>query len=250
MSRLLVVLGCHRSGTSLVAKSLECFGADLGKAAEWSGPDNPTGFWEHQGVLAINEHILWVCNSRWDAPPTDAILTEACQRSPDLVYLRGAAEHLLRRDLEQHPLFAIKDPRLCVLMPFWKPVLAGLQCEVSVVRVIRHPDAVASSLQRRDGMARDAALRLWLRYTEDAVLRYHEFPGPEVVVDYDAMVADPVLQLLRIGSRLDLTLDLTKGQHFATQFVDENLYHESVESALPPEVSIVWQQARREASQP
>ena len=57
-SRIILILGPHRSGTSLVAKSMTCLGAALGERAEWYGPDNPSGFWEHQDVLAINEAIL------------------------------------------------------------------------------------------------------------------------------------------------------------------------------------------------
>lgn len=244
MNRLIIVAGCHRSGTSLVAKSLTCLGAELGPAAEWSGPDNPTGFWEHQGVLAVNEKVLSICTSRWDDPPGQEGLAEICRTNPQLIYLRGGAEHMLRRELSQYPIFAIKDPRLCVLLPFWRPILAGLGCEVSVVRVVRHPNAVADSLQRRDRMVRDKALRLWLRYAEGS----HD-PWLSVTVDYDAMVADPVLQLCRIGSRLGLTLDLGKGTAFATQFVDERLWHESTETALPTEVNIVWQQMQRQATE-
>lgn len=249
MSRLLLVLGFHRSGTSLIARSLKCFGAELGKAAEWTGPDNPTGFWEHKGVLAVNEQALRMLGARWDQPLNGTDLSEECRQMPELIYLRGAAEHLLRREIGQHPIFAIKDPRLCILMPFWRPIFAGLGCEASAIRVVRHPDAAAASLQRRDGMERPKALDLWLRYTQGA----QDAIDPDwksLVVDYDVMMAQPASELDRISRRLDLPFDRQEGHRFVTGFLNESLWHEPGECVLPPEVSIAWQKVRREATEP
>lgn len=248
MSRLLVVLAMHRSGSSLVARSLKALGAELGQAAEWSGPDNPTGFWEHQGVLTVNEAVLILCGATWDNPPTTIDLNRQLRR-PELVYLLGAAEHMLRRELNQYPIFAIKDPRLCVLMPFWRPVFAGLGCDLSVVQVVRHPNAVAASLQRRNGMDRENALRLWSRYTEDAIFYAATVPKA-VTAAYGVMVIQPISEIARIGEKLGLTVDKDEAMQFATAFVDENLWHEADEEPLPMEVDIVWQQVRREATEP
>lgn len=248
MSRVLFVLGMHRSGTSLVARSLKCLGAELGEAAVWSGPDNPTGFWEHQGVLAVNEQVLRLCGASWDAPPGDRHLEESCQRLPELVYLRGGAEHMLRRELDRHPVFAVKDPRLCVLMPFWKPVLAGLGCEVSVIRVVRHPGSVAASLHRRDKMGRDRALRLWLRYTVAA--REETAGWRSVVTDYDLMMMQPATEFVRLARRLDLPFDRREGQAFVKNFRRADLWNLAEETDLPTEVDIAWQQVRREATEP
>lgn len=149
---------------------------------------------------------------------------------------------MLRRELEQYPVFAIKDPRLCVLMPFWKPVLAGLGCQVSFIRVVRHPDAVAASLQRRDKMDRDKALRLWLRYTEAA--------EPSVVVDYDHLMSLPFHEIERLGTRLGLKVNVEEAGKFAADFIDDTLWHEPEEGTLPVEINVVWQQVRREATEP
>ena len=54
MSRIILVLAMHRSGSSLVTKSLECLGVELGDRAEWYGEDNVSGFWEDLDILAIN----------------------------------------------------------------------------------------------------------------------------------------------------------------------------------------------------
>src|SRR6185436_19303562 len=45
----MVVLGMHRSGTSVVAEILHAMGAYAGRSDELMPPDlfNPTGYWEH-----------------------------------------------------------------------------------------------------------------------------------------------------------------------------------------------------------
>jgi hypothetical protein len=47
MPLLTLVLGVHRSGTSLLTLGLRALGADLGSAAEERDADNPDGYAEH-----------------------------------------------------------------------------------------------------------------------------------------------------------------------------------------------------------
>ena len=65
----LIVLGMHRSGTSLLTKVLEMSGAWLGEKEDVSakGPDNPTGFWEHGAVRSINQCLLEASGADWDS---------------------------------------------------------------------------------------------------------------------------------------------------------------------------------------
>ena len=64
------------------------------------------------------------------------------------------------------------------------------------VHVTRDPLAVADSLARRDNLSTHEALALWERYTRDAFAASAGWP--RVLVDYDALVADP----LRVARRL------------------------------------------------
>lgn len=135
MSRLVLVLGAHRSGTSLVARSLECLGVGLGPKAIWNGPDNPRGFFENRDVLAINVRLLSLMDSAWDDTRPIKRLGMAAVLDPDIVELGRIAEMVLRAELARYPVFGIKEPRLCRLLPFWKPVFEKPGCQVSVVHV-------------------------------------------------------------------------------------------------------------------
>ena len=68
VSRALLVLGMHRSGTSVAAGALRLAGVDLGTDLMAPAPDNPKGFWEHSGVVAIHEQLLAALGRAWNDP--------------------------------------------------------------------------------------------------------------------------------------------------------------------------------------
>ena len=104
MSRLIIVLGMHRSGSSLVTKGLECLGVSLGDRADWSAPDNPTGFHEDLDILAIDEAVLKRCGSAWDQPLD-------LGRAVFLSDLEVVAKRTLGDKLERFPLFGSRKIR-------------------------------------------------------------------------------------------------------------------------------------------
>jgi hypothetical protein len=234
MSRLIMVLGMHRSGTSVVARSLECLGAELGARASWSGHDNPD-FAEDMDVLATNEMTLHLAGYDWRS------------RSIDIPRYNMALEHeallLLRYRLSRYPVWALKEPRLCRLLPFWTPLFREAKCAVSVVEVVRHPLAVAHSLKARNDIPIADGLALWLDHVH-CYLRDRNPAWPWVTVEYDRMIDDETLQLPRIARALGLTV-----HEPIPRYVRDDLRHHTVAGApLPPEVDVAWQAALERAS--
>ena len=79
-SRAILVLGMHRSGTSAVTGALRLCGVELGTELMQPGSDNPKGFWEHAGVVAIHERLLAALERSWNDPrplPADWLQSEA-----------------------------------------------------------------------------------------------------------------------------------------------------------------------------
>ena len=103
----------HRSGTSLLMRYLESFGATFPPNLLPSAPDNPDGFQESEDFVAINEAILHHFNSPWDGTwpleknsqsrPTDHLILE-CKRS---------IENWISTVKSTNNFLALKDPRLC-----------------------------------------------------------------------------------------------------------------------------------------
>ena len=51
--KLIVILGAHRSGTSLCAAAVECLGGDLGMETLYANEENVKGFFEHPALVAL-----------------------------------------------------------------------------------------------------------------------------------------------------------------------------------------------------
>jgi hypothetical protein len=79
-----------------------------------------------------------------------------------------------------------KDPRLCVLYPYWRPKIPD---PVAVVLLWRSPLAVANSLAERDGMDVPVGLALWERYNRSALA--HLDGTDAYVADYQDLLDDP-----------------------------------------------------------
>jgi hypothetical protein len=217
MSRLIIVLGMHRSGSSLVTKSLECLGVSLGDRADWTAPDNPTGFHEDLDILAIDEAVLKRCGSAWDQPLD-------LGRAVFLSDLEVVAKRTLGDKLERFPLFGVKDPRLCRLLPFWLPVINRIGCDVGVVQVFRTPFAIADSLVKRNGRDRS----YWLKMEQEhhrcaglAIPKKDGFPlWPIASVSYESMCGlHPDIEVRHIAKELGLTVDQEKLAQFCSEFV-------------------------------
>ena len=64
--KLILVLGMHRSGTSVTIRGVHALGADLGdNLMKPVADDNEKGFWEDLDFNRINERVLAKANSSW-----------------------------------------------------------------------------------------------------------------------------------------------------------------------------------------
>ncbi|HMG34083.1 MAG TPA: sulfotransferase [Blastocatellia bacterium] len=163
---IICVSGMHRSGTSLVARAINVLGASLGPPEHLMPPHeetNRSGFWESQKIVDINDELLVRLGGRWDSPPD---LPDDWFVSPDLDDLRERARTVIREDFSSDDLWAWKDPRSCLTLPFWQNLLPPLRYVICV----RNPLDVALSLEKRDGLSITDGADLWVSYNK-AVLR-------------------------------------------------------------------------------
>ncbi len=80
----------------------------------------------------------------------------------------------------------MKDPRICLTLPFWR---SALPSTLGAVFVLRDPMDVARSLEARDGIPVILGLAMWDRYIRSATAGLAGIPT--LVVEYDAMLEDP-----------------------------------------------------------
>jgi hypothetical protein len=158
------VIGMHRSGTSFAARSLSLLGVSLGdeQAMMPPGPDNLAGYWEIQRIKEFDDELLSHLGGAWDFPP---VLAPGWEHDSSLEPFRQRAAQVVSEsfggDLSGSVHCAIKDPRLSLLLPFWRTVLpVG-----ATIVMVRNPREVASSLGvRRYSVSPVQSAVLWLRY--------------------------------------------------------------------------------------
>jgi hypothetical protein len=217
----------HRSGTSAVTGAIGSLGFNLVSAEDRLSPheSNPE-HWESLSILLHNDAILAHFGGTWDAPPPLPEGWETDGELPD----RAVASDLLAAAYPHSGPRVWKDPRICLLLPYWRDVL---RAPMAAVLVTRDPLAVARSLRRRNGSPLPYGVALWERYNRSAIAN---LAGTDVyVLDYDAMVEDPVASLSGFTAWLG-SLDTFGGMapwdhERALSVITENLRHESARTA-------------------
>lgn len=219
--KVVAVLGAHRSGTSLIASSLETMGFSLGDNLMPPGEDNPKGFFEDLDVVGINDALLCELGSSWDIP---ALLYDQESLSYPREYVDSAVK-LLKQKTSTHKNFALKDPRICLLIPFWDAVFRELDIDVRYVFVYRNPLEVASSLFERDSIPIKTGAQLWLMYCL-AALRSIE--NNCFFVAYESVLEQPKEQLDQLAGYLsDIVPPKRLSAKERTGVVENGLRHSS-----------------------
>ncbi|NQV07038.1 hypothetical protein HQ535_10835 [bacterium] len=191
---LILVTGMHRTGSSAITRVINILGADIGPVGDLMAakPDNPTGFWENQPIVQLNDDLISQLGGRWDDPPV-----VSSDDWPERVRFRSArsrAERILQAfDAD---VAVVKDPRLSLVLPFWRSLAVVRRTVVCT----RSPIAVSNSLFRRDGMEPDRGAELFSKYQVAAWL---DGVDP-LVVAYEDLLRDPVGETKRIAQGLSL----------------------------------------------
>ena len=178
-----LLMGMHRSGTSALAGALHRGGLYAGTEddLEWMGPENPEGYVERKDVVALNERLLASLDWRWDTVPLSPLSSP-----PEREELVIEARQLVRKKLTGHGAWLIKDPRLSVLLPWWRQIL--LDRFVAVI-TIRDAPEVSWSLALRDGFSIDLGSALWTAYHRHLAAGLDGLPV--ITVDYSALAERP-----------------------------------------------------------
>jgi hypothetical protein len=177
-----LVVGMHRSGTSAAAGAIGALGMSLPRDEDRIPPSasNPD-HWESNTLMHQNDEVLSLLGGSWDAPPE---LRTGWERSPELGQLSDPLERFDAAFAEPGP-FVWKDPRVSLLLPYWRPLLPQ---PVAAVLIWRTAHAVARSLEKRDEKSLVHGVALWERYNLAAL---DGLRGMDVfVLDYEDRMAD------------------------------------------------------------
>jgi hypothetical protein len=222
---IICVLGMHRSGTSLVTRILNLLGVYLGPEEHLmaAAGDNPKGFWEHRGLVTINEDILAMFGGGVDDPP---LFPQNWQDVPQLAGLGERARAVISKDFAAADLWGWKDPRTCLTVAFWQRLLPPIH----YVHCLRSPADAVQSLQkqaRRYGLVYsvEKCIWLWLAYVQSALT--HTQGQPHLLIFYEDVMDDWAKELRRLADFLGRPdrAEQVGMQDAVRQFIDHGLRH-------------------------
>src|SRR5580658_7298555 len=130
--RIVVVLGMHRSGTSLLTSLLAELGVDLGDNLIAGDANNEAGYWEHAEINRTQDSLLGQLRHSWAGPawmnpfPLDWQHLAAGER----VRFKQELSAMVREGISTAKgVWGFKDPRTTRLLPLWKEIFSELGLE-------------------------------------------------------------------------------------------------------------------------
>jgi hypothetical protein len=221
---IVVVLGMHRTGSSVITRGLQALGLDLGDhLMPPAVGDNARGFFEDLDIYSFNERVLQKAQSAWDkvSPLRPEDLT-----GPAYASERQEARALLAAKIGNRT-FAFKDPRTALLLPLWQCVFSDLGLDDRYVVTVRNPMESALSLKKRDGFPIAKGILLWITHVAEALR--HTSGKVRVLVSYDAVLAAPAVEMQRIATALQLPDPASAGlDAYAGDFISIGLRRNQV----------------------
>ena len=233
-----IIIGMHRSGTSMIARMLEMLGLFVGKKKQ---QDHEAFFF-----VNINDWLFNQSGGRWDYPvPIHYILKDKeirilvadyikyLMKTPHIVSFLGWMKYL-----HYHTPFNLdfpwgwKDPRNTYTLPLWLDIFP----DAKVVHIYRHGVDVANSLKvRREALltrakelyksrkllywfrqktgyftdtircaSLEGAFSLWEEYIEEARTNIRESKKPSMELKYEDFLAEPYTTIKSLVSFCDL----------------------------------------------
>jgi len=194
----IIILGMHRGGTSLLAHLVQLWGAYADEESLIPGDAfNPQGYWEPAPLVALNDELLAEFKSQWSVPPGEDSGQALAAMARRGNFRTRALDLLATARAGQRPWFW-KDPRLSILLPFWKELWG----DVLYLVPVREPGDIADSLLNRDGMSPTASLLLWQKYMS-AILADEVVRSAGGFFSYERTLANPKAECERLSRLLD-----------------------------------------------
>jgi hypothetical protein len=229
MRRGVMVLGMHRSGTSMMSGLLvtSC-GYHVGDHLIHSAADNEKGFFERVDIVLQNDEFMRKQHANWAANAINFHWEQALKDKEDGTadfqqYGKPGLEFL---NNPGNTPWLQKDPRMCITLKTWLKLMNN---EPAIVFTYRHPLEVARSLKRRESsFSLEQGLRLWIVYNMRAI---QNSKGLCIVyTSNDAILADPMHEVQRISDELTTRCNVHEPpyrlkQEDVDKFIDPSLQH-------------------------
>lgn len=241
----LVVLGMHRSGTSALTGVLSLLGCAMPQSLIPPNENNPKGYFESLKIYSLNDELLATKGSSWDDWRP---LPARWYTTNDVAVLKAKAAATLTAEFGSNGLLALKDPRICRLLPFWRKVWKAAGLRVRFVCVHRNPYEVAASLAHREGWPEAVGQLLWLRHVLEAEVSSRG--KTRTFVSYDMLMrdwrgtAESIARALKVQWPKSIEIAATEVERFLSadlRHFNSTRIERNIHDQLRGWVQIVWE---------
>jgi hypothetical protein len=208
---VVLVVGMHRSGTSMFARFLDASGIAMGERLHVDRRTNPYGHYEDEDFLALQRAEI---ARHFDGD--DFLATRAFEPGDGF---RAAATSLYRdRAAEARGPWGWKDPRTTVFLDFWREVVGDFHA----VGLVRRPQGVLDSLSNRlrayfRPALKERILASYAHYNRTLADFARRFPDRVTLLELEPLIEAPAAPLARLSERLgvELAAELFREQYDA-----------------------------------
>lgn len=222
-----IILGMHRSGTSALGGLINKMGLKTGGPLIQAAEDNEKGFFERIDVVLQDDYLMQKQGVHYshNTYKYDPLVGVKHVLNDDGKFFKEGHRGLAFLNNQENYPWMLKDPRLCITLRTWLPLLNFIP---AVLFTYRHPMDVALSMNKREfeRFAVNKGLRLWYVYNKRAILQSHDLC--RVVTSHRKVMQQPHQELARIfdelhGCGVDVPHQLTDEE--VSSFIDIKLQH-------------------------
>jgi len=223
-----IVLGMHRSGTSLLGSLVQSLGVDLGDKLFAGDEHNPAGYFEDEECVAIHERMLDALGQMpWHGERGMQPMPPGWWRAPEMHDLVAQLDHWIERRVSTGRHWGLKDPRTTRFLPMWRELMERRGVRARFVLAVREPGEVAGSIATRDAAPAERIQRTWLRYNMEALL--HAGDALAGVFVYADWFDDGAAALRRLAEVLGVEIDDARVERVLSERLRADLHRQRAE---------------------
>lgn len=188
ISQPFIIIGMHRSGTTLLAETLNRSGICMGIFRDHNG--------EAMHFLSLNQQMLWAEGASWLDPKEPSQINRKTLPE-NIIYaehIKSTSSNPLRLRLIHNKPWGWKDPRNTFTLKHWLNEFPAAK----VINVVRDGRAVAMSLQARNRVVGEVHneklddlkfnFELWEKYVEIGLSHQNNLGQQCITIKYESLI--------------------------------------------------------------
>ena len=214
-----IILGMHRSGTSVVAGILHFNKVIMGTYETfWPRPlpQNPKGIYENYDFRKINDAILFSSGYNVKDYKPNVPVPKIIERSKMIKTIQKYESNFKN--------WGWKDPRTCLTISNWMLIFEEMELleKLKIIFVLRSPLAVARSLKKRNTLPLKDGISLWETYNRRAINFCESNNIPTIYLSFEEILKKPVKQCKKLFKFLSLPFDKSVIKDFVDKDISTN----------------------------